>query len=280
MNYFELYPGDYLRDTAELSIAEHGAFLKLMLTYYAKEQPLPGEYARLYMIAVAMSPAEKAAVRKVADEFFPVAEDGLRHNARMDAEIVKAQGRIDAARTNGRRGGRPKKNPAGFEGETQEKPSGLPVGSPEETQKKAHQTPDPSRSKSSPPERSPVAPASAREGPPPETRAPLPPEVDPNAWAAFEDHHREKRKWSIARQRLAVSQLDALIAEGIDPTPVLTWATVRGLADLADAARRMAADAAKETEHANRPRPGESRTAHAERINRELDERERRAAGG
>jgi uncharacterized protein YdaU (DUF1376 family) len=150
MNYFELYPGDYLRDTAELTLTEHGAFLKLLMAYYSKEQPLPGAYDRLYMIAVAMSAADKAAVRKVADEFFPIGDDGFRHNIRVEEEIAKARARIDAARSNGSKGGRPKKAKPNQE-KTQQKPSGFPSGSdplnpadnPNETLEKAPQTPDP-----------------------------------------------------------------------------------------------------------------------------------------
>ena len=89
MNYFELYPGDYLRDTTRLSLVEHGAYLRLMLTYYAEESPLPADPAELYVIAGASSAADKAAVRKVADRFFPIGPDGKRHNARADAEIAK-----------------------------------------------------------------------------------------------------------------------------------------------------------------------------------------------
>lgn len=75
---------------------------------------------------------------------------------------------------------------------------------------------------------------------------------------------------------LAIGQLRGLVREQLNATAVLNWATIRGLADLADAARRMAADAAKELDDAQRPRRGESLTARAERVNRDLDERERR----
>ena len=119
MNYFEFYVGDYARDTRHCSLAEHGAFLMLLSAYYATEKPLPADYVALYRICSAMAPEEQAAVRSVADAFFPVAADGLRHNARADIEIPKALARIEKARTNGKRGGRPPKepsgNPAGFD---------------------------------------------------------------------------------------------------------------------------------------------------------------------
>ena len=124
MNYFEFYCGDYARDTAHLSLAEHGAFLLLMSAYYSTEKPLPADYVSLFRIARAMSASEQKAVRAVADEFFPVADDGLRHNARADREIEKAKRRIGTARDNGRKGGRPtKENPAGY-------PMGNPTGNP------------------------------------------------------------------------------------------------------------------------------------------------------
>lgn len=113
MNYFEFYVGDYKRDTSRLSMAEHGAFLMLLADYYANERPLPASLPELYRIAGAQGAQEQRAVKSVADTFFPVdPEDGLRHNARADAEIAKAQKRINAARANGAKGGR-KQNPVG-----------------------------------------------------------------------------------------------------------------------------------------------------------------------
>jgi uncharacterized protein YdaU (DUF1376 family) len=96
VNYFELYPGDYLRDTAHLSLAEHGAYLLLLSAYYAEERPLPAGYDSLDRIARAMTSPEKKSVRAVADRYFPIGDDGLRHNDRADAEIQKAGHRMAA----------------------------------------------------------------------------------------------------------------------------------------------------------------------------------------
>lgn len=109
MNYFEFYVGDYARDTAHLSLAEHGAFLMLLAAYYGTEKPLAPDLASLHRIARAMSQAEQKAVKSVADQFFPIAADGFRHNARADEIIARAQVRIDNARANGAKGGRPQK---------------------------------------------------------------------------------------------------------------------------------------------------------------------------
>ncbi|CAM4172145.1 hypothetical protein CR156_17165 [Stenotrophomonas lactitubi] len=104
MIYFEMYPGDYLKDTTRLSLTDHGVYFKLMLAYYSEEQALPESLAELYVIASAITTADKAAVKKVAERYFPVAEDGLRHSKRCDEQIAKAQGRI--AEGQGRRDAR------------------------------------------------------------------------------------------------------------------------------------------------------------------------------
>lgn len=130
MNYFEFYAGDYLRDTGALTLAEHGAFLLLMAAYYATEKPLPSDNPTLFRLVRAMSEEEQKAALKVAEMYFPISdEDGLRHNVRADQEIPKARARIEAARENGKRGGRPtkpKSNPVGFDPVTQQEPSGVP----------------------------------------------------------------------------------------------------------------------------------------------------------
>lgn len=134
MNYYERYCGDYARDTAHLSLAEHGAYTLLLDAYYSTERGLPEPYGPLYRLCRAMNKAEQGSVRVVADEYFPVGEDGLRHNARADRDLAKALPRIATARANGATGGRPRNNPAGFENETQRKPSGLLNDNPTETQ--------------------------------------------------------------------------------------------------------------------------------------------------
>lgn len=95
VNYFELYPGDYLRDTARLTLVEHGAYFRLMLAYYGEGKPFADDANELYAAAGAASAADKAAVRKVADKYFPVGPDGLRHNNRCDQVIAQARARMD-----------------------------------------------------------------------------------------------------------------------------------------------------------------------------------------
>lgn len=127
MNYYERYCGDYQRDTAHLSLAEHGAYTMLLDTYFSVEKALPSELPSLYRVCRAMTRLEQQAVKSVAEQFFPVsAVDGFRHNQRADREIAKARPKIEAARNNGRKGGRPPRE-AGLQREMErlDKPGGL-----------------------------------------------------------------------------------------------------------------------------------------------------------
>lgn len=114
---------------------EHGAYTLLMDRYYATECGIPAD--RAYPWARARTEEERAAVDAVLNEFFSLV-DGVWVKARIESEIAKANARIEAARANGKTGGRPKKNPD----ETQQKPNGLCLGSLDLTQTKAYQTPD------------------------------------------------------------------------------------------------------------------------------------------
>jgi len=142
VNYYERHLGDYARDTAHLSIMEHGAYTLLLDRVYATEQGIAKD--QVYRLARARSKEEREAVDAVLAEFF-VLNDGFWNNGRAVREIERAQAKINAARKNGKTGGRPKGNPD----ITKEKPSGFPPGSDPETQPKAlqspntkHQTPD------------------------------------------------------------------------------------------------------------------------------------------
>lgn len=147
MNFYKRYMGDYSRDTAHLSLAEHGAYTLLLDHYYSTEKPLPADPSALYRICRAFDKAEQRAVLSVADAFFPVGPGGLRHNARADRQIPEDLRLIETARENGRKGGRPRKTPPAG---SVEEPGNNPVGfdsdtswdSGKEPNGKTHQTPD------------------------------------------------------------------------------------------------------------------------------------------
>lgn len=134
MNYYERHLGDYARDTAHLTMMEHGAYSILLDRYYATEAGIPAD--QVHRLARARTRDEKQAVDAVLGEFFELI-DGIWINHRAEEEIAKAQTRIKAAKENGKRGGRPRINQT----ETQEKPNGLLSGSDPLTQTKAHQAP-------------------------------------------------------------------------------------------------------------------------------------------
>jgi len=127
VNYYERHLGDYAKDTGHLSILEHGAYTLLLDRYYSTEAGIPETQA--FRLARARTPEEREAVETVLAEFFELV-GGFWINRRAEEEIEKAKARIDAAKENGRKGGRPKKNPT----ETQQKPSGLSVGFENKTQ--------------------------------------------------------------------------------------------------------------------------------------------------
>lgn len=117
---------------------EHGAYRTLLDRYYSTEEGIPA--AQAYRLARARSEEERQAVDAVLEEFFELI-DGVWINGRAEEEIAKAAVRINAAKENGKKGGRPKKAAPITDAETQQKPSGFSLGSENETQQKAHQAP-------------------------------------------------------------------------------------------------------------------------------------------
>lgn len=86
--WFSFYPGDYTRDTRDLSLAQHGAYLMLLIFYYSSGTPLPGDRRALYRIAGAQDEEERAAVDAMTERFF-VLRNGVYHNDRADRELAK-----------------------------------------------------------------------------------------------------------------------------------------------------------------------------------------------
>ena len=97
MNFFKLYIGDYQRDTAHLSVTEHGAYLLMLQHYYATEKPLPVGKA-LHRMLRAQDKAEREAIDAVVAQFWRETDDGLV-NDRADVEITKAGAQAETNRT-------------------------------------------------------------------------------------------------------------------------------------------------------------------------------------
>lgn len=88
MNYYERHIGDYLRDTAHLSLLEHGIYTRLLDIYYTRESSIPkSEAARL---VGARTKEEREALASVLAEFF--ADDGAAYRQeRCEREIARLQ---------------------------------------------------------------------------------------------------------------------------------------------------------------------------------------------
>ena len=97
MNYYEHHLGDYLRDTAHLSMLEDGAYRRLLDAYYIREQPLPSELREVYRLVRAASKQDREAVDVVLREFFQQTAGGWTHK-RCTEEIARFQDKQAKAR--------------------------------------------------------------------------------------------------------------------------------------------------------------------------------------
>lgn len=109
MNYYNRHIGDYMIDTAHLSMLEDGAYNRMLDRYYTAEQPLTSDESALFRILRARTDEEKDAVRAVLADFFTLTDAGWKHK-RCTIEIDAYQAKAEANRANGVKGGRPKKD--------------------------------------------------------------------------------------------------------------------------------------------------------------------------
>lgn len=108
MNFVKLYIGDYMRKTGSLTVAEHGAYVLMLLHYYGTEHPLPTG-RELHRLLRAETKADREAIDSIAARFWHASESGLV-NKRADEEISKAEHQRDVNRIVGKLGGRPKRS--------------------------------------------------------------------------------------------------------------------------------------------------------------------------
>ena len=119
MYYYQKHIGDYRSATAHLDLLHHGVYQYLMETCYMNEQPLPNDIAKVCRLCGARTPEEKEAVQNILEEFFTLTDAGWV-NSRVEKEIAAYHANSDKNRSNGAKGGRPRKNktqnnPVGFD---------------------------------------------------------------------------------------------------------------------------------------------------------------------
>lgn len=141
MNFYKRFIGDITAKTGGLTLAQMGAYDRLLDHYYSTEQPIPPE--ECYSVCRAMSKADRTDVDKVLARFWDLTPEGYIQT-KADEVIAKARPLIDAARENGKKGGRPCKvnNPD----ETQR----VSKDNPEETQGESYPKPKPKEIPNSP----------------------------------------------------------------------------------------------------------------------------------
>ncbi len=95
MNYYERHIGDYLKDTAHLSLLEHGIYTRLMDVYYTRETAIPED--QVARLIGARSKEEREALDAVLVEFFERTPNGWAQ-ARCEREIARYQEKQEKAR--------------------------------------------------------------------------------------------------------------------------------------------------------------------------------------
>lgn len=143
MNYYQFHIADWALHTSHLTLEEEVVYRRLLDHYYDTESPIPEEtnpvIRRLRLRGM------EVIVSDILTEFFVLESDGW-HNRRADREIAAYHQKAEQARSNGKRGGRPKKNNGIGGGDekpdgNQEKTDPVISGSENEPKPKANQEP-------------------------------------------------------------------------------------------------------------------------------------------
>lgn len=87
-SWYPFYVGDYIRETAHLSMLEHGAYRLLIDHYMGTGHPIPKDTHKIYRICRATTRIERQIVLQIVCEFF-VLQGDYYHNKRCDEEILK-----------------------------------------------------------------------------------------------------------------------------------------------------------------------------------------------
>ena len=126
MHYYQFNIGDYAKSTLHLSPLEDLAYRRLLDRYYDTEKPLEADITKLCRF-IRMGSYETE-TQQILDEYFSITQKGWIQK-RVQKELGAYSAKADAARANGKLGGRPKKTQS------------VILANPELTQEKAKQEP-------------------------------------------------------------------------------------------------------------------------------------------
>lgn len=136
MHYYKFNIADWNLGTAHLSLVEEAIYFRLINHYYDSELPIPLEtqsvFRRLRMAS------ESVIAQQIIDEFFIKTDKGYIHE-RCDVLLKEYRKTAKNNRSNGAKGGRPRKDAACDE--TQPKPSGFPPETQQEPEHNPNQEP-------------------------------------------------------------------------------------------------------------------------------------------
>lgn len=270
MIYYKHYIGDFNRHTGHLSVAQDGAYRRLMDHYYSTECALPADKNSLYRICGAMEKYERAAVDFVCQQFFSECDGKLFHE-RVEEEIAIAQKKIEKLRANasagGKQSGETRKEKAKANAE-----ANASQNAEEDAQAKPNKVNSQSQSKANALEKTPAPLA-------------LPDWLSPDDWQRFVEYRRKAsgKKFTAEAEKLNLSTLVKLVAAGNDPVAVLDQTIANGWSGLFEvkaSARASPGGAwwatdqsiiAKGAEMGMQPRAGEPMQAFKGRVQAAID---------
>jgi uncharacterized protein YdaU (DUF1376 family) len=127
VHWYKFNIADYRKDTAHLSMLEHGIYRTLIDWYYLDEKPIPKE-TQSVMRRLSLGIEDLQSLQNVLKDFFILNESGYFHK-RINSEILDYSCNATKNVANGKLGGRPKKTQS------------VILGNPNETKVKGNQEP-------------------------------------------------------------------------------------------------------------------------------------------
>jgi len=203
----QLWVGDYLGDTRNLTTTQHGAYLLLLMCMWRADGDLPNDDRQLARMA-GLTVRGWLNIKDGVMELFPVT-DGRITQKRLTAELLKCKSKTEKRACAGKAGGEAKAL----------KDKELAVANA--MRLPCHSSEPESESKKKQEKAAPTA------------QPDLPDWLDREAWGAFLEMRRRKRAPVTARaMMLLLGKLDRWRLKGHDPTAILDTSTASAWTDL------------------------------------------------